>query len=115
MQTDDFEDLVAAALDDLPPEFSCLLDNVAVFVEDEPDPDVLKELGVQDLLGLYRGVPLPEREGAGLSLPDEVVLYRRPIMRRCGDDRERLAAEVRDTLVHELGHHFGLDDADMPF
>ena len=114
---DEFEALVARALDQLPPEFAELLDNIVIVVEDEADAEDLRELGMEhadELLGLYRGIPLTERESGFPSLPDQVVLYRHAIVSICATRRE-VIREVRDTLVHEIGHHFGLSDDDMPF
>ena len=68
----------------------------------------------EELLGLYQGVPFGERDSAYSSLPDQVFLYRGPLVRICRDRRE-LIREVRDTLVHELGHYFGLSDEEMPY
>ncbi|MEM8960431.1 MAG: metallopeptidase family protein [Acidobacteriota bacterium] len=114
-----FENLVGQALDELPEHFASLLDNVVVVVEEEPDPEDLAEVGMEpgedELLGLYRGVPLTERETEMLPmLPDQVVIYRGPILRICRDRRE-VVQEVRDTVIHELGHHFGLSDEEMPY
>jgi predicted Zn-dependent protease with MMP-like domain len=114
----EFQKLVEQAFDQLPPEFAELLDNVAVVVEDEPSAEDLESVGLDpendDLLGLYQGVPQDER-GAGYSaLPDRVVLYRLPILWVC-DSRREVVREIRDTLVHELGHHFGLGEDDMPY
>lgn len=114
---EEFETLVERALDRLPEEFAELLDNVAVVVEEEPDSETLYEMGIpeeDELLGLYRGVPLAEREAAYCALPDQVVLYRGPLL-RISQNRRELMREVRDTLVHELGHHFGLSDEEMPY
>ena len=114
---EEFETLVERAIDGLPEEFFALLDNVAVVVEDEPDPEDLHEMGFapgEELLGLYRGIPLVERDSAYSALPDQVSLYRGPLLRICRDRRE-LIREIRDTLVHELGHHFGLTDEEMPY
>ncbi|HVT57565.1 MAG TPA: metallopeptidase family protein [Thermoanaerobaculia bacterium] len=114
---EEFEALVEKALDDLPEEFAELLANVAVVIEEEPDPDVLDDLGMEpdeELFGLYQGVPQPERGSFYSALPDRVVLYRGPILRYC-DNRRQVIREVRDTVVHELGHHFGLDEDDMPY
>ena len=118
MSRHEFETLVEKALDGLPEEFAELLDNVAVMVEDEPSAEDLESVGLDpkedDLLGLYLGVPLTERDGFYGDLPDRVVLYRGPILRVCTTRREVLR-EVRDTLVHELGHHFGMEEEDMPY
>lgn len=99
-----FEDLVATALDQVPGELARLVDNVIVIVEDEaPAAD-------PDLLGLYEGVPLTERDThyAGV-LPDRITIYRRPILRICATEDE-VIDEVRITVVHEIAHHFGIDD-----
>jgi predicted Zn-dependent protease with MMP-like domain len=112
-----FERLVEEALDDLPEEFAAALDNVAVVVEEEPDPAVLADFGMEEneeLLGLYLGVPLPERDSHYQALPDRVAIYRGPVLRLCGSRRE-VVREVRETVIHELGHYFGLDDEEMPY
>jgi predicted Zn-dependent protease with MMP-like domain len=112
-----FERLVEEALDGLPPQFAELLENVAVVVEEEPDAGVLAELGMdpeEELLGLYLGVPLTDRDTQYQALPDRVAIYRGPVLRSCGSRRE-VVREVRDTVVHELGHFFGLDDEEMPY
>ena len=97
-----FEDLVAEALDALPDNFSRALSNIEVVIEEEPD-----EPG---LLGLYQGVPLTERD-AGYTgmLPDRISIYRGPIERHARSDAD-LKDIVRDTVLHELAHHFGIDD-----
>ncbi len=114
----EFEWAVARALDGLPPEIASYLDNVAVVVEDEPTEDALREVGLdpetETLFGLYQGVSLPER-GAdySLALPDRIVIYRLPLLDEC-ETREDLIREIRDTVVHEIGHYFGLDEEDLP-
>jgi predicted Zn-dependent protease with MMP-like domain len=113
----EFEALVARALDGLPQEFAEQLENVAVVIEEEPDPADLEELGMaadEELFGLYLGVPLPERGQGYSALPDRIAIYRGPVLRQCRDRRE-VIREVRDTVVHELGHYFGLDDDEMPY
>lgn len=114
-----FRELVAEALDDLPEEFAELLDNVAVVVEDEPDPELLAEFGMDpakgdELLGLYQGIPLDARGFDYGGLPDRVVIYRGPILRIARTRRE-IVEQVRETVLHELGHHFGLREDDLPF
>lgn len=100
---EEFEELVAAALDDLPPEISAVMDNVAIFVEDEP-PDG------ENLLGLYEGVPLTERSGAYvLTTPDRITIFRLPVLSLCENHHE-VKEQVRVTVVHEIAHHFGIDD-----
>ncbi len=113
-----FEELVAEALELLPDEFSTELDNVAVVVEDEPDAEVLVAAGLDpeedDLFGLYQGIPLTERDSLYSALPDRIAIYRLPILRAC-HSRRQVIREVRDTVVHELGHHLGMEEEDMPF
>lgn len=114
---EEFEALVEQALDGLPEDFADLLENVVVMVEDEPDPEDLEAMGLdpdEELFGLYQGVPQDERNTYYMGLPDRVVIYRGPILRACGN-RRQVIREVRDTVVHELGHHFGLDEEDMPY
>ena len=99
---DRFEELVAEALDSLPEELGRLMDNVWVTVEDVPE-----EPG---LLGLYDGVPLTERDAyGGMVLPDRITLYRIPICAMCRTEAE-VVEMVRDTVIHEVAHHFGIDD-----
>ncbi|HEV7515885.1 MAG TPA: metallopeptidase family protein [Thermoanaerobaculia bacterium] len=114
---EEFAALVEQALDGLPEEFAELLENVVVVVEEEPDPGDLEALDMDsedELFGLYQGVPLSERGTSYLALPDRVEIYRGPILRACANRRE-VIREVRDTVIHELGHHFGLDEDDMPY
>jgi len=96
-----FEELVGDALDGLPPEIDAMLDNVAVLVADgRPDGP----------LGLYEGTPLTARGDYGfMELPDRVTIFRLPLC-RYADDEDHLVREVRITVVHELGHHLGIDD-----
>lgn len=97
-----FEELVGEALDGIPPEFTKAMRNVAVFVEDVPDDPYL--------LGLYVGIPLTERTTsyAGV-LPDRIMIYRSTICAICSTEAD-VVAEVRKTVVHEVAHHFGMDD-----
>jgi predicted Zn-dependent protease with MMP-like domain len=96
-----FEELVAEALDSLPEELGRLMDNVWVTVEDSsPEP----------LLGLYEGVPLTERaEYGGMVMPDRITIFRLPICEMCSTDDE-VVETVRETVIHEVAHHFGIDD-----
>jgi predicted Zn-dependent protease with MMP-like domain len=111
-----FEALVARALRRLPAPFKERLANVAVVVEDWPDAATLAELEIEPpdtLYGLYRGVDLTHRDSEyGNVLPDTVTIYQRPIEEDCADERE-MAELVRETVVHEIGHYFGLDDETM--
>ncbi|MDH3296095.1 MAG: metallopeptidase family protein [Acidimicrobiia bacterium] len=97
-----FEQLVGDALDQVPEELERLLDNVIVVVDDE-HPD-------EELYGLYEGIPLTERYDYGdMALPDRITLYRLPLCRDC-EDVDHLVEEILVTVVHELAHHFGIDD-----
>src|SRR6478752_10696446 len=110
MSADDFEAAVADALDRIPQQLAATMNNVAVFIEDDyvPQPGEDPETV---LLGLYEGVPLTERDSwwdAG-SLPDRITIYRGPILDIC-TSREEVVQEVTITVVHEIAHHFGIDD-----
>lgn len=100
----DFEDLVAEALESIPAELARLVDNVYFVVEDDAPADD------PDLLGLYEGIALTERDSryAG-ALPDRITVYRAPILRMC-DTIDDVVEEVHITVVHEIAHHFGIDD-----
>jgi predicted Zn-dependent protease with MMP-like domain len=101
----------------LPKRFRDLAAEVVIRVDDFPTDDVLDEMGAQtefDLLGLFKGVGLPFRsESAAVQMPNMIWLYRRPILDYWADHDETLGAIVKHVLVHEIGHHFGLSDADM--
>lgn len=99
-----FEVLIADALDTIPGELAALLDNVVVLVEDHPLADD------PELLGLYSGIPLTER-GTGYAgvLPDRITIYRLPTLQMC-QTVDEVIEEVQITVVHELAHHFGIDD-----
>ncbi len=97
-----FDDHVRAALDELPPDLASALENIAVVVEDENPED-------PDLLGLYHGVPLPERGDTAGMLPDKISIYRAPLEESFPDPAE-LREEIRITVLHELAHYFGLDE-----
>ena len=99
-----FEALVEEALDEIPDEIAGLVHNVVVLVEDEPPPDD------PHLLGVYDGVSLVERSIDHTGLPDRITIFRRPLREMC-TDADELVREVRITVVHEIAHHFGIDDA----
>jgi predicted Zn-dependent protease with MMP-like domain len=102
---EEFEDAVGDALDAVPAELMDLLDNVVFLIEDEPPDDD------PDLLGVYDGTPLTERgDGWAGALPDRITIYRGPLSRLC-QDRDELMDEIAVTVVHEIAHHFGIDDA----
>jgi predicted Zn-dependent protease with MMP-like domain len=114
VQPQDFANLVAAALEELPQQFRQYLTNIATVVEDEPSRALLESMGLwphYTLLGLYQGVPLPKRNfGYGNMLPDRITIFQRPIEARC-QTPEEIKEAVKETVLHELGHYFGLDDA----
>jgi len=100
----DFERAVQDVLDSLPERCRAAISNVEIVVEDEPPAG-------SRLLGLYQGIPLTKRtHWYAFALPDKISIYRGPIERMCGDDRDRLEAEVRHVVLHELAHHFGISD-----
>ncbi|MBX5443614.1 metallopeptidase family protein [Sphaerobacter sp.] len=106
-----FERLVVQALDDLPEEFLAALDNVDVVIEREPTREQRLAAGVGGgtLFGLYEGVPQTEREGYGFVLPDKITIFQGPITRYARTHAE-VREIVRDTVIHELAHHFGISD-----
>jgi predicted Zn-dependent protease with MMP-like domain len=107
-----FERLVAQALDGLPPRFAERLRNVAVMVEAKPSHEIASELG-GDILGLYQGASEFEQSPmAAYEMPEIIVIYQQNIESICRTDEE-IVEEVRKTVIHEIGHHFGLSDVDM--
>ena len=102
-----FARLVARALDDLPAEFRERMRNIEIVVDDEPSLDQRRDGG--ELLGLYEGVPLTDRGSMEPYLPDRISIFRGPIERISASPR-RQADIVRDTVVHEIAHHFGISD-----
>jgi len=109
----EFEALVERALRKLPRRFRARLENIAVVVEDWADDDTLEEMGIEPpdtLYGLYRGTDLTRRDASyGGVLPDVIAIYQGPIQEDC-ETVEEMEELVRDTVVHEVGHYFGLDD-----
>ena len=115
MDRAEFEDAVRDALDELPEEFARYLDNVQVVVEDEPSPAQLRSLGMNPrrdtLFGLYQGVPLHQRGGTfGGALPDKISIFYRPLVRAFVSP-DGIRRQVRRTVIHEIAHFFGLDEA----
>jgi predicted Zn-dependent protease with MMP-like domain len=108
-----FENLVLEQLDALPQAFQKALNNIAVVVEDWPDRATMHEFGVrhrEELFGAYLGTPLPERTADyGNTLPDKICIYQQPIEHFCRTEQE-IRQQVRITLLHEIGHYFGLDE-----
>ena len=112
MERSHFEQLVLEALRQIPDELMAYLDNVDVVVEDWPAQDQLAGHLIgpgERLLGLYEGVPLTEREEYGMVLPDKITLFQGEIEAVCSN-REEVVEEIRQTVVHEVAHHFGIDD-----
>jgi len=114
---EEIEALARTAFRRLPQKFRALCEDLVIRVEEFPEQAVLDELGAEtefDLLGLFQGVGLPFRyESAPLQMPNMVWLYRRPILDYWAEHDETLGAIITHVLVHEIGHHFGLSDADM--
>ncbi len=117
----EFDALVERAVAELPEEFRAALDNVVVMVEEEPTREDLEGVDIDpddpesdELFGLYQGVNLLERGASYSALPDRVVVYRGPILRAC-DSRREVMREIRDTVQHELGHYFGMEEDELPF
>jgi len=114
---DHIERLARASFEELPAEFRSLVEDIAFVVQDFPDEDTVKEVGLDsefDLLGLFHGTDLAARHAnRGRAEPTMIVLYRRPILDYWAEHNESLRAIVRHVLVHEIGHHFGLSDAEM--
>ncbi len=101
MSRERFEELVADALDEVPEKLMAMLDNVVILIDDEEDPD---------LLGLYEGYALTSRTSqySGV-LPDRITIFRRPTLRMCRSEEE-VVEQVRITVVHEIAHHFGIEE-----
>ena len=113
----EFDALVEQALSGVPERFRRYLDNVIVVVEDEPTDEDYDETDTRDedeLFGIFRGAPYFERNQSVTELPAQIALFRGPILRSCAT-RGEAVREIRDTVVHELGHLLGLDDEEMPY
>ena len=113
----EFDELVKEALDGLPDRFAEAIENVSVVVEDEPTVEDLESVGLDPerdtLLGLYQGIALPDRGLDYSALPDRIVVYRLPTIEVC-EERRQVVREVRQTVLHELGHYFGLEEDEIP-
>jgi predicted Zn-dependent protease with MMP-like domain len=111
-----FEDLVDQAVASLPDEIQAWLDNVAIVVGEYPSPEQLASVGLGPgalLFGLYVGLPKTKRGFTyGETVPDKIVIFRQPILRVCHTS-EQVRSEVRRTILHEIGHHFGLDEGQL--
>ena len=117
MTREDFKTLVQEAIDSIPPRFAEEVKNVAIVIEDSPSADLLAEMEMEPddvLLGLYQGIPLPERQWAhGNTLPDRITLYQRSIEEDCEADEDEIVVAIGETLIHELGHYFGLSEDEI--
>jgi len=104
VQETEFEEVVRAAIDGLPPDLATAMSNVAIVVEDDPPPGM-------PLLGLYEGVPLTSRSSGYSGVPpDKITIYRLPLERLYGDDPVLLRDQIRRVVLHEIAHHFGISD-----
>jgi predicted Zn-dependent protease with MMP-like domain len=116
MTRDDFRELVNEALEGIPAHFRDALRNIAIVVEDEPSNAQLSETGIEPpdtLLGLYEGTPLTERQWAhGNTLPDKITLFQGPI-EDASDDEDDVIVAIGETLIHEIGHYFGLSEEEI--
>jgi predicted Zn-dependent protease with MMP-like domain len=117
MTRDQFKSLVAEAIDTIPNRFAREVKNVAIVIEDEPPEELLEEMEIgpdDTLLGLYQGVPLTERGwGHGNILPDRITLFQQTIEEECEGDEEEIVVAIGETLIHELGHYFGLSEEEI--
>lgn len=116
LSLEEFESLVDAALESIPTAFAPYMEGLAIDIEPMPDEDTLADLGIDDphdLLGLYRGTPLTARSVEHtFHMPESVVIYQRNLERMCRT-RKQLVRQIRKTILHEVGHHFGLDEDEL--
>ena len=109
-----FRELVEEAIDTIPLKFARQVRNLAIVIEDQPSDELLDEMNIDDeqsLLGLYQGTPLSERGwGYGNQLPDRITLFQHSIEDDCADDEEEIVVAIGETLIHELGHYFGMTE-----
>jgi predicted Zn-dependent protease with MMP-like domain len=116
MQRGQFEKYVAEALASIPQRFRKAMQNIAIVVEDEPSRELLEEMDIEPpdtLLGLYQGTPLTERHwGYGNTLPDRVLIFQGP-HERSAEDEDDLIVAIAETLIHEIGHYFGLSEEEI--
>lgn len=116
MTREHFRRLVTEAITLIPKRFRREMKNIALVVEDEPAADLLEEMEIEppdSLYGLYQGTPLPERTwDYGNTLPDRITLYQHPIVEDC-EDEDEIRAVIGETLIHEVGHYFGLSEEEI--
>lgn len=117
MTREQFRAFVAEAIDTIPRRFAKHIQNVAIVIEDEVSDELRAELGMEPtevLLGLYQGTPLTERgAGHGNQLPDLITLYQKTIEEEAEGDEDTIVAEIGETLIHELGHYFGMSEDEI--
>lgn len=117
MDRERFRELVAEAVDGIPEPFSSCLENVEVVIEDEPSPELLSRVGLHPrhdtLFGLYEGIPLTERSvNDAMRLPDRITIFYRPLRRACVTPAA-IRAAIRDTVIHEIAHFFGMEEDEI--
>ena len=109
-----FRELVEEAIDTIPLKFARQIRNVAIVIEDRPSDELMDEMDIDepaDLLGLYQGTPLTERgPGYGNVLPDRITLFQGAIEQQCANDEDEIIVAIGETLIHELGHYFGMSE-----
>jgi predicted Zn-dependent protease with MMP-like domain len=109
-----FRELVEEAIDTIPSKFAREVKNLAIVIEDEPAEELLEEMGMDEgdtLLGLYQGTPMNERGwGYGNQLPDRITLFQGTIEDECDGDEDEIVVAIGETLIHELGHYFGMTE-----
>ena len=116
MTREDFRELVEEAIDTIPSKFAREVRNLAIVIEDEPSEELLDELEMDRdedvLLGLYQGTPLPYRSSSGYvnQLPDRITLFQQSIEDDCEGDEDEIIVAIGETLIHELGHYFGMTE-----
>ena len=115
MDTNQFEELVRSALDNIPQGIREQLENIDIIVEDVPKPDQLGGVKIDNenlLLGLYEGIPITLRDDYSMVLPDKITLFKEEIEKIC-DTEEDIVEEIQKTVIHEVAHHFGINDATL--
>jgi predicted Zn-dependent protease with MMP-like domain len=112
-----FRELVEEAIDTIPLKFARQVRNLAIVIEEEPSEELLDEMDIDEessLLGLYQGTPLNERGwGYGNQLPDRITLFQGTIEDECDDDEDEIVVAIGETLIHELGHYFGMSEEEI--
>ena len=117
MTREAFKALVEEAIDTIPRSFAREVRNLAIVIEDDPPPDLLDDMEIEapdTLLGLYEGTPLTERQwGHGNALPDRITLFQNPLEEEADGDEDEIVVAIGETLIHELGHYFGMSEDEI--